>query len=93
MANLPKERMLGAQFKGAQETLEMVFDILHRSYMEQLVESEFHDVELREECYRMIKTLDNMTQIFTKVVSAGELAAGDIELMAKIDRGEVKEFH
>lgn len=85
--------MIGTQFKAAHESLEVVFDIMRRSYLDQIIASEFDDTPLREECYRSIKILDSMAQVFRTIVATGELAAADIEHMAQVKSGVLKEFH
>ncbi len=93
MADLAKERMVGAQFKGAKEQLDQVFHILRQSYLDRIVTSKFEEAEEREECYRLIQALNEIDHTFTLIIASGELSAAEIERLTKIQSGEIKDVH
>ncbi len=83
----------GRQFYTAQQQLEQIFDILERSYKDQSALTTFDELDVREECYRSLQTLERMRGIFTKIIGDGLTAANEIETAAKVATGLQKEFH
>ena len=82
----------GRGAKALKETLNDAFLCLEQAYQEQIVESAFEEVELREHIYHRIRLIRDLSEILTKIVADGEIAHADIIRMAKINAGEVKEF-
>ena len=83
----------GRQYSTSMNDLTPVFDRLTVSFRDQIEDSAFDEQDLREECYRMLKTLQLMRDLFTQVISQGTISANEIDHAAQLATGKIKEFH
>ena len=83
----------GRQYATSMGSLEPVFQRLEKSFHDQIAASGFDEQDLREECYRMLKTMGLMKELFTQIISQGLVSANEIEHAARIATGQIKEFH
>ncbi len=65
---------------------------LEQAYMEQISESPFEDVDLREHLYHRIRILKDFDKVMMMIIADGQIAQADVVRMAKIQTGEIKEF-
>ena len=90
--NLQRVRSEGLEFSAAHKATSRVRAIVRQSYLDQIADSDVEDRALRDECYHRVCALDALDKVFRKIIAAGELADAEIVQMAKIAKGEVKDF-
>ncbi len=83
----------GRQYSTSMNSLDPVFKRLEISFQAQIARSAFDERDLREECYRMLKTMEMMKELFTQIISQGLMSANEIDHAAQIATGKIKEFH
>lgn len=83
----------GRQYSTSLDSLAHIFDTMEITFQEAIVDSGLDEHNLREEYYRMLKTLGLMRELFTQIVSQGLISANEIEYAAKIATGQIKDFH